>query len=174
VYERVTVIPVRYKFKNVEWVPRERGGGFVQSFNREDTPTNEFDADPLTGRIKHGSNQVVPTSYYLCLHEEENYSKIIIGMSSTQLRKARRWNAMMEAVKDDAEQIPMYACRYELSTIVETNAKGKWYGWNIKSAGYVTEQIFNQAKEVHEKMLEFLPERLIAASRVVDKEDDDI
>jgi hypothetical protein len=163
---------VRYKFKNVVWKPRESGGGFVASYDRENTPNN-FITDDITGRVHDvQGNLVQQTAYYLCLLVDENNDKVIIGMASTQLKKSRRWNALMQSVKDEAELIPMFASKYILSTTPESNNKGKWYGWVVTPAGWVQEQLFNQAKEIHEKFVEFLPERLLASSHTKDSNDE--
>jgi hypothetical protein len=166
VYDSVHVVPVRYKFKNVVWKPRNIGGGFVVSYDREDTPDSSFVSDPLTGRVKTKEGyDVMQTAYYLCLLLEEANDKVIIGMSSTQLKKSRQWNALMQSARDGIDVIPMYATKYMLSTVPESNAKGKWYGWNIQPDGWVQEQLYNMAKEARQLYVDFLPERLLAASR---------
>lgn len=166
VYSEVNVIPVKYKFKHVEWKPRNTGGGFVASYDRDNTPTDLF-TDPTNGRIvRKNGNEIMPTAYYLCMLAEEGFDRVIIPMYSTQLKKSRKWNSMMVSLKQDGKPIPMFAEMYTLSTVGEANNKGSWYGWKIEPAQYVpdmTMDLYNAAKELAQNTQNFLPEKLLEA-----------
>jgi hypothetical protein len=62
-------------------------------------------------------------------------------MKSTQLKKSRKWNSMMMSVKLPGKNglytPPMYSQTYRLSTIGESNDKGKWFGWEVERVGSV-------------------------------------
>ena len=55
-------------------------------------------------------------------------------MSSTQLKKARRWNTQMQALKERGKNglfiLPMMAHIWKLTTVPESNDKGSWFGWH--------------------------------------------
>ena len=60
-------------------------------------------------------------------------------MSSTQLKKARKWVTQMQALsgtKSNGESytLPMMSHTYQLSTVAESNDKGNWFGWDIAKA----------------------------------------
>lgn len=161
-YQQCHVVPIRYSFRNVEWKPRKAGGGFVASYERSSTPT-DVEVDPLTGITMHHGNEIRATGYYLCMLEEENWDRVIIPLTSTQLKKSRRWNSLMIAQKMNEITLPMFANIYRLSVVREENSKGAWYGWRIDWDRQMGDkQLYNQAKETHEKMLEFLPTKAIA------------
>jgi hypothetical protein len=68
-------------------------------------------------------------------------SPALIVMKSTQLKKSRKWNSMMQSVKMTGKNglftPPMYSQIYRLTTTAESNDKGKWFGWEIERTGPV-------------------------------------
>jgi hypothetical protein len=75
----------------------------------------------------------------------------LITMKSTQLKKSRKWNSMMQSVKMSGKNglftPPMYSQMYMLTTVAESNDKGKWFGWEIQRIGDVgSADIYNAAK----------------------------
>ena len=75
----------------------------------------------------------------------------LITMKSTQLKKSRKWNSMMQSVKMQGKNglftPPMYSQQYKLSTVAESNDKGKWFGWEIERLGPVeSADVYNTAK----------------------------
>jgi hypothetical protein len=78
-------------------------------------------------------------------------SPALIVMKSTQLKKSRKWNSMMQSVKMQGANgmftPPMYSQMYRLSTVGESNDKGKWFGWEIERIGQVDkDDIYLSAK----------------------------
>ena len=65
----------------------------------------------------------------------------LITMKSTQLKKSRKWNSMMQSVKMPGKSglftPPMYSQMYLLTTTAESNDKGKWFGWEVARTGPV-------------------------------------
>jgi hypothetical protein len=68
----------------------------------------------------------------------------LIVMKSTQLKKSRKWNSMMQSVKLQGKNglftPPMYSQLYRLSTQAESNDKGKWFGWEVERIGTVEDE----------------------------------
>jgi hypothetical protein len=59
-------------------------------------------------------------------------------MSSTQLKKSKKWNSLMAALKMKAQDgeiftPPTYSHSYTMTTSGESNDKGKWFGWVISN-----------------------------------------
>lgn len=164
-FKEVTVIPVRYTFKSVEWKQRTAGGGFVASYSRGQEP-EDIQTDVATGRLfrKSNGNAIVQTSYHLVMVMQENWDKAIIPMSSTQLKRARRWNSIMAGYRmANGQTAPMFSHYFQLSTTRESNNLGAWYGWKIDPAGELDNvELYNSAKHAFETQINFLPERLIA------------
>tara|TARA_R100000234_G_scaffold46829_1_gene27994 strand:- start:16307 stop:17050 length:744 start_codon:yes stop_codon:yes gene_type:complete len=152
-YEHVLAIPCGYKRSFVEWKPRESGGGYVgehaASAAISQRPRNEKGEIVL-----ENGNILVETAYmFVCLfHDTTGLEQAVITMSSTQLKKARRWNSQIMGLKvpgpDGSLVTPaIYSHVYHLTTKQESNDKGSWYGWNIEVSGPVTDKaVYDMSK----------------------------
>jgi hypothetical protein len=73
-------------------------------------------------------------------------------MKSTQLKKSRKWNSMMQAVQKIGANGRMfrpaiYSQVYRLTTVPESNDKGKWFGWEVARVGDVASaEVYEAAK----------------------------
>jgi hypothetical protein len=142
--EGVHVIPCFYKKSFVEWRPRESGGGFVTAYDDDailaQTTKNAKGQDQLAN-----GNIIVTTAYYyvLLVNVATGGSyRAVISMSSTQLKKSRRWNSLMQSIKVPGKTgvlftPPMFSHIYHLTTVPEKNEKGAWAGWQIENAGLI-------------------------------------
>jgi hypothetical protein len=138
----VRFIPVHREHKYLEWVPRDSGGGLVNTFNPEDpfVLTARKDA-PRFGKIElESGNDLVETFnvYGLVVSEDgTEHAPVLLTFSSTQIKHYKRWmtQARSITVRDGAGRRltpPLYAHVYRLRTSQESNAKGTWYGWAIR------------------------------------------
>jgi hypothetical protein len=60
----------------------------------------------------------------------------LITMKSTQLNVSKKWNSMMKTIqipdgKGGMAIPPMHGVVYNLSSVLQKNDKGSWYGWSI-------------------------------------------
>jgi hypothetical protein len=149
----ILVIPVAFQFKNIEWKPRESGGGLVAMYDRDNTPT-DVSTDDRGRTVRPNGNIVSATAhhYVLVISEDGNVGQAVIAMTSTQLKKSRRWNSMMSQIKlrgpNGMFTPPTYSHVYRLKTVPESNNQGSWYGWNVTNEGLVTDkELYTMAKE---------------------------
>lgn len=153
--EGIYVVPVFYKKSFVEWKPRESGGGFVAQHEDESiflrTKKNEKNQD-----ILETGNVIVTTAYHYGLlinPVSGDYQNVVIAMSSTQLKKSRRWNAIMSGLKMARKNgtkftPPIFSHMYKLTTEAEKNELGQWCGWKIEIQGVVpSKEIYEAAKQ---------------------------
>ena len=56
-------------------------------------------------------------------------------MSSTQLKKSRKWLSQMQSLTAKGQNgvfvLPMMSQVYNLTTVAESNDKGSWFGWEV-------------------------------------------
>ena len=142
VYKELIVLPCGYKRSFVEWTPREKGGGYVG----EHQPGDKITLNPRNERgeiVLENGNILVETAYQFVLALDGNHTETaVISMSSTQLKKARRWNSMMMGLKVPHPNGTMvtpasFSHMYKISSVQEKNDKGSWHGWNIEIMGPV-------------------------------------
>ena len=137
----ISVIPCYYSRKYVEWTPREKGGGYIQSYATTDpivktAVKNELGQDILPD----SGNLLSNTSHFFVLHLHKNLGpqRGLITMTSTQLKKGRKWLTLAQqftAKKRDGKimQLPLMSQVYSLKTVEEKNDKGNWFGWYISN-----------------------------------------
>lgn len=135
--DSIDVIHCYFRREVVEWRLREKGGGFV-AVHPKDTPLfasckrDEKNRDVMP----NGESHLVSTAlHYVMLPDGQ---RAVIAMSSTQLKKSRKWVAMMaerKVQRPDGTSFtpPSYAQVYHLGVAGESNAKGAWAGWVIRS-----------------------------------------
>jgi hypothetical protein len=141
----VLVVPTAYVRQYIEWAPRGSGGGapltvypstsdILSKTHREVGDTKDY--------LDNGNYIENTANHYVMLIVDGVPSPALIVMKSTQLKKSRKWNSMMLSVKlpNSAGALytpPMYSQVYRLTTVGESNDKGKWFGWEVERVGSV-------------------------------------
>ena len=134
--EGMLVVPCYYNRRYVEWKPRTEGGGYVASYLPDDPIVPTAVRNDKNEEVLPNGNLLTNTAqHFVMLVEGDQYSRCLITMSSTQLKKSRRWlsqmNAMTAMGKNGPYTLPMMSQFYTLTTVPEQNDLGKWYGWAI-------------------------------------------
>ena len=137
--EPLTVIPCAYRKSYVEWIPREKGGGFVQAYDMRPSDTT---TDPATRKssLKNG-NQLVDTAehYIIIRKDDDTYESAVLTMTSSNLTVSRKWNTLLKMkkinVKGQTIDPPSFMYEFTLSTIEATNDRGTWQKYKIEEIG---------------------------------------
>ena len=141
----IIVIPCAYVRQYIEWAPRGSGsGGPVQIYPATSDVLSKTHREPGDNKDYLDSGNYIENTanhYLMVIGEDGNSSPALVVMKSTQLKKSRKWNSMMMSVKLPGKNgqytPPMYSQLYRLSTVGESNDKGKWFGWEIERVGSV-------------------------------------
>jgi hypothetical protein len=146
------VIPCAFKKSYVEWTPREAGGGLVKEHTDEKilekTKKNERGQDVLPN-----GNLIVTTAYhYVMVVSDGGFERALLAMSSTQLKKSRRWLGQMMSLQvkvgEKSFTPPPFSHSYHLGTGMETKDTNSWYGWLINDPLMVNDKgIYEAAKK---------------------------
>jgi hypothetical protein len=140
----------------IEWAPRGSGTGaplhiypatsdILSKTRREPGDNKDY--------LDNGNYIENTANHYVMVLDANNVpSPALITMKSTQLKKSRKWNSMMAAVKIPGKNglftPPMYSQIYLLTTQGESNDKGKWFGWEIERIGSVEDAgVYMAAKQ---------------------------
>jgi hypothetical protein len=134
--EGFRVIPAAYVKKIVEWVPRSAGGGFVAQHDFDQAWLDKHQKDERGRPISVNGNDLIETAIFfvLRLKDDGTTEHGIISMTSTQLKKARAWNAIrmnFHHTLPNGKTIvpPAWAQIYHLTTVQESKADQTWFGW---------------------------------------------
>lgn len=119
-----------------EFKPRGSGGGFVQVHRDESILTQCKRDDKNKDIIQSGDgagNQIITTHYLYGYAQNAagDWEQVIVGMTSTQLKHARRFLNMARSIKMNGKSVPLFANVYNLHTKVEKNTEGSWMGWDF-------------------------------------------
>jgi len=131
--EPLTVIPCAYRKSYVEWIPREKGGGFVQAYDMRPSDTT---TDPATRKssLKNG-NQLVDTAehYIIIRKDDDTYESAVLTMTSSNLTVSRKWNTLlkMKKINVKGQTIDPPSFMY----VEATNDRGTWQKYKIEEIG---------------------------------------
>lgn len=135
------VIPCFYSRQYVEWKPRTSGGGYVASYEVDNPIVNKTTRNERGEDILPNGNLLVNTArFFVIVVTESGPQRALVTMSSTQLKKARKWLSVMNGLmarnsKGEMYILPMMSQRYLLKTVAEQNDKGTWFGFDAHRVG---------------------------------------
>tara|TARA_R100001230_G_C5669045_1_gene173907 strand:+ start:541 stop:1377 length:837 start_codon:yes stop_codon:yes gene_type:complete len=163
----VLAVPCYYINTYNEWEERGQGQGrpyaiHTDSSIMKNTERGEDNKDWVRG-VNKPRRYVEDTGNHFCYLLDENMKpleQVLITMKSTQKKKSRLWNSMMQTRRMKRKdgtffQPPSFGTVYKLKTIPESNSKGSWHGWSIDFVDFLKEQdtfdvcaeFYKQAKE---------------------------
>jgi len=167
VYKDITVLPVYYRRRYVEWAERgEVPGAPVNIYTPSQFEQMKREGKVVRGednkeRIVGGDTYIENTAehYVIVLEPDGMWSKAIIKMKSTQLKKSRTWNSIMSNQRrvdgDEVYQPKDFARSYLMKTIREKNDKGKWFGWVISESKWIDELDNPNIQKIYEDAMMF-------------------
>jgi len=145
-FKEMEVIPCGYQKQFIEWTPRESGGGLKAVYNvLEGTDLMKSCTKNDKGKdILDNGNLLVPTAvHYVCSWLESPVLGIM-SMTSTALKKSRKWNSTMSSIKAQGSQgmytPPTFGYSYLVKTHQESNNYGTWFNWDITLKGEVDDE----------------------------------
>lgn len=135
----VTVVPVAYNRRFIEWVPREKGGGLVNP----DHDPGILDQCQKTdqGKMVLGNgNEVVdtPEHFVLIIKPDGSVQQAVISMSSSKAKVSRRWNSVIQGIQIKNPKTgamvnpPRWYKTYRVTTVDESNDRGDFKNWRIE------------------------------------------
>lgn len=164
----ILFVPAFYKRSFVAWLLREHGGGFRGEYPVGDAIISTTTRDDRGREILPDKRtQLVDTRVFAGMHlrEDAGIDQGLISMSSTQIKKAKRWNTQMqnfmtEEARTHRTGFPIFAHVFRLTTTGEKNDQGTWSGWVISHEGLLHDvvgeeravAVFQQAKSFHEQL----------------------
>ena len=134
----IKVIPCYYKKDYPEWSNRGDGPGAPVAIHLPNSPviaTGKRDGSKI--RLPNGNYLEETASYYVMVESITGaYTPALITMKSTQLNVSKKWNSMMKTIqipdgKGGFAIPPMHGVVYNLSSTLQKNDKGSWYGWVV-------------------------------------------
>jgi hypothetical protein len=151
----ILVVPCAYVRQYIEWAPRGSGSGApIAIYPATSDILSRTHREPGENKdyLDNGNYIENTANHYIMVIDDEGVpSPALVVMKSTQLKKSRKWNSMMMSVKLPGKNglytPPMYSQIYRLTTVGESNDKGKWFGWEVERVGSVDDAgVYSAAK----------------------------
>lgn len=135
--EGIVFVPATTHHVVVEWVPRDKGGGIVATYQLDDPLIVKVRAEQPLGKYTHptNGNDLIETFYVygLFVDTETGASHpAVIAFSSTRIKPYKDWmfraRSIVIALPDGRKltKLPLFSHRYRLTSVSAENAKGKW------------------------------------------------
>lgn len=161
-FKSVRLVPCAFNRRFIRWAPRDAGGGYKGELNPIDVETGRV-ADITTsddGRLMIGDDLLSDTRNHYVLYEDENgaWHPALLSLSSTQIKKSKRWMSRIQGIQLRTPQgklytPPSFSHVYVASPVKEKNAKGEWWGFDIDLDGPVADpEVFNMAMAFHKSV----------------------
>jgi len=131
----VAFVPCHKEEAFVEWVPREKGGGFVGLHAPDSEVVKkaiETNGGKRFGDLKVGENDLIETHYVygLVLDEEGNPDGFaVVAFTSTKIKVFRNWLTAMYTLKGKP---PMFANRARIKTVKQKSKQHTFYNLKIE------------------------------------------
>ena len=159
----ILVIPAYYKFEYIEWADRGQEGSTAPRnvyAADSDIMSKTTRGDDGKDRLSNGHYIEETASHFVVICEDAMASEALITMKSTQRKKSKKWNSMMNMMqvpKKDGKGFfrpAPFTQQYRLKTVLEKNQLGSWYGWEITSEGLVQdESLVNRAYKFRQSLM---------------------
>lgn len=157
----VTVIPAGYKRIYNTWAPREKGGGFKGAL---EVHSDIVGAAKSTNKKDDKGNLVIndqgdyirdTRNMFIVLVSNGRAIPMLCSLAGTQIKKAKNWmgqitNLLIPNKDGKSFNPPPYSHIYTLSTVVEKNDKGQWYGLKVELKEPVSSvELYETAKQFY-------------------------
>tara|TARA_A100001201_G_scaffold51786_1_gene51303 strand:- start:3398 stop:4192 length:795 start_codon:yes stop_codon:yes gene_type:complete len=155
----ISVIPCYYKLEYLEWQDRDKGAAAPVNVYPADSDimSKTTRGDDGKDRLPNGNYIEETASHYVMICEEDKNSTALVTMKSTQRKKSKKWNSMMMALRQKRAngkghfRPAPFTQLFTMKTVLEKNAKGSWYGWEIEHQGSVgSEDLMKMAYDFYE------------------------
>jgi hypothetical protein len=144
--DSVLFVPSRREIAFVEWVPRDKGGGFVgrHEIGSEVVIAAKAAAGTRFRKLKHpdNGNDLMETIYLygvLILDEGSRLEPVCVAFSSTKISEYRKYNtkvSMFTILREDGSKIkpPRWGYLFKVGVRSQKNAKGTFFNFDFVPA----------------------------------------
>ena len=165
--EGVDVIPCMIKTTYKEWIPLEKGGGFVQEFDATDPEIKQAVRKEIGGKrvdeLPNGNELVISDDVYCLVVNVGDFEPALITMTSTQRKVAKRWKTRIAMNKErnpktnKLQVVPIYSTIWKLTTVDETNRNNQTYSNyavnKVRAIGSEDADLFQEAKSFRKSIV---------------------
>lgn len=138
--ETLNFVPAVRQHLFVEWVPREKGGGFRGIYDvNSDVVSQAIDSSQEFGKYKTAAGNDLVETFYLygyLVDEDGNPTSVgVLAFTSASIKRYRKQFAgPVKHCLVNGKRPPIFGHQLQIGTVSETNEKGTWYNFDITFA----------------------------------------
>ncbi len=138
--EGFDALVVSYRLTHLEWIPQNKGGGFVADHGEDASCLARCTNKEGVFWTPEGNTIVQTAEYFLLILPKDGSDprQCVLSMKSTQLKHSRKLNTLMHSYRiphpkepNRRIQAPTFYRVYNFATGPEKNDKGNWMGWVV-------------------------------------------
>jgi hypothetical protein len=146
----IEVVPVKAVPVWLEYVPKDKGGGFR---GRHAVGSVPVIGDLYTGAYTKGGNEVVEALEFYCLVTDEmDQGLVLLSLTGSSIKHGKTWGTRIATVKLPSGKVqPFYGSKWKLTTALNQNAQGQqWYtlgqgkGTNAVRTAFINAEEYTQ------------------------------
>lgn len=143
-YESLEMVGIARDYLYGEWTPVDQGGGFHGTRKPEDPVVLKLLAEQ--GKFKplvYGDHELIEQWNLFSLVspttvEPETMEAVVLAFTSTRIKPFKKWfnqaRAIRYPINGQLITPPMWAHRYRVTSVPESNDQGRWYNFNFELA----------------------------------------
>ena len=174
VFGEVNLVPLKYRDTYIEWIPREKGGGFVSEWDALESMTLErlstTTRNEKNANILPNGNEFKLHSNYFCAfeHPDTGWEPVMVSMSASQLKTSRIWLSTLRkmTIEVDGETYQAKNIRsfqWTFSTEKLSNDQGTWFGWTYEKT--IDTLLLPEVGSIQETVVSVLDHNLLTYDR---------
>jgi hypothetical protein len=165
IFTEVQVIPCAFQRVFIRWGSRATGGGYKGQYSAMDIEMKKIDyqEDDSGAYISYkiGDDDLIDTRSHFVLYKtsDDIWKPAIINLSSTQIKKSRRWMTLIQGIEMRTAEgkiftPPSFSHRYVLRSVEERNSKGSWNSFDISLHSALKDaEVYTKAKAFHKSVM---------------------
>lgn len=163
--EGVLFLPCAFQRRFIQWAPRGAEGGYRGEHMPEDVAEMrnngelyEEDGALYTSDAKGADRLVDTRSHFGIVVEEKGNSQVVMPLASTQIKKSKQLMSMLSSAKVKTKKglvtPPTWMNKIRITTVLESNDQGSWYGVKFTHEGFINDaDLYVAGKSFHDTIV---------------------
>jgi hypothetical protein len=162
-FDELNVIPCAFQRRYIRWTPRDQGGGFKGIYLPSEVEAGKVEGAErgADGFYHIDGDDLNDTRMHFVLFQSDNgsWKPAILSLSSSQVKKSRRWMSLIHGIELENEKgkkynPPSFSHTYTITADEETNEKGTWWGIDVEVDKKITDAgLYNAARAFNEDIV---------------------
>lgn len=166
--EGVTFLPCAFQRRFLRWAPRGSEGGFKGEYTPEEVAELQgrgqvvehegrlyFPAEDGTVSDKKCDRLSDTRAHYGIVVHGDKATPVLLALGSTQIKKSKMLMTLLSGAKVNSGgkmvTPPTWMNRIKVTTVLESNDQGSWYGVKFEADGFVTDKaLYDAGRDFHE------------------------